>query len=84
MQVDWWLEDEWQKLLPTEGANLRLPGNKVVAETACLDQAKRSIWRLIEHLRVAGVTKTTANVSATPRTVRRREDLRLHRSAGGK
>jgi len=60
-QMDLWLEKEWQKLLPMEGANLRLPGYKVVAE-GLLDEGKRAIWVLIEHLRVAGVTKTSANV----------------------
>jgi hypothetical protein len=60
-QMDLWLEKEWQNLLPTEGANLRLPGNQVVAE-GLLDEGKRAIWVLIEHLRVAGVTKTSANV----------------------
>ena len=60
-QVDQWLEKEWQKLLPAEGANLRLPGNKVIAERL-LDEGKRAVWVLIEHLRVAGVTKTSANV----------------------
>ena len=60
-QMDLWLEKEWQKLLPMEGANLRLPGYKVIAE-GLLDEGKRAIWVLIEHLRVAGVTKTSANV----------------------
>jgi hypothetical protein len=60
-QMDQWLEEEWQKLLPAEGANLRLPGNKVVAERL-LDEGKRVVWVLIEHLRAANVTGTTANV----------------------
>ena len=61
LQMDLWLEKEWQNLLPMEGANLRLPGYKVIAE-GLLDEGKRAIWVLIEHLRVAGVTKTSANV----------------------
>jgi hypothetical protein len=61
LQMDLWLEKEWQNLLQMEGANLRLPGYKVVAE-GLLDEGKRAIWVLIEHLRVAGVTKTSANV----------------------
>jgi PD-(D/E)XK nuclease superfamily len=61
-QVDHWLEDEWQNLLPAEGANLLLPGNRAVAE-GLLDEAKRAIWSLIEHLRAASVTKTTVGLS---------------------
>ena len=61
LQMDLWLEKEWQNLLPMEGANLRLPGYKVIAE-GLLDEGKRAIWVLIEHLRAAGVTKTSANV----------------------
>jgi hypothetical protein len=64
-QLDRWLEDEWRKLLPAEGANLLLPGNKVVAD-GLLDEARRSNWRLIEHLRAAGVTKAIQNF-APPR-----------------
>jgi PD-(D/E)XK nuclease superfamily len=60
-QMDLWLEKEWQKLLRMEGANLPLPGYKVIAE-GLLDEGKRAIWVLIEHLRAAGVTKTSANV----------------------
>jgi RecB family exonuclease len=60
-QMDQWLEKEWGKLIPAEGANLRLPGNKVIAERL-LDEGKRAVWVLIEHLRLAGVTKTSANV----------------------
>ena len=40
---------------------MRLPGYKVIAE-GLLDEGKRAMWVLIEHLRVAGVTKTSANV----------------------
>jgi PD-(D/E)XK nuclease superfamily len=58
--MDQWLEKEWQKLLLAEGANLRLPGNKVIAE-GLLDEGKRAVSVLIEHLRLAGVTKTSAN-----------------------
>jgi PD-(D/E)XK nuclease superfamily len=61
LQMDLWLEKEWQNLLPMEGANLRLPGYKVIAE-GLLDEGKRATWVLIKHLRVAGVTKTSANV----------------------
>ena len=60
-QVEQWLDTEWQKLLPAEGANLRLPGNKVIAERL-LDEGKRSVAVLIEHLRAAKVTKTAANI----------------------
>jgi ATP-dependent helicase/nuclease subunit B len=66
MQVEGWLEVEWQKLLPTEGANLLLPGSKAVGD-GLLEEAKRAIWRLIEHLRAAAVIKTTVNVEP-PRT----------------
>ena len=31
-------------------------------QSGLLDEGKRAIWVLIEHLRVAGVTKTSANV----------------------
>jgi hypothetical protein len=60
-QMEQWLEKEWGKLLPAEGANLQLPGNKVIAE-GLLDQGKRAVWVLIEHLRLAGVTKAAANI----------------------
>src|SRR3984885_11098519 len=59
--MDLWLEKEWQNLLPMGGANLLLPGYKGVAE-GLLGEGKRASWRLIEHLRAAGVTKTSANV----------------------
>jgi hypothetical protein len=59
-QVEEWLEDEWRKLLPAEGANLLLPGNRVASDRL-LDQAKRAIWQLIENLRAAAVTKTMVN-----------------------
>jgi ATP-dependent helicase/nuclease subunit B len=58
--LDHWLESEWQKLLPEEGANLLLPGNRAAADRL-LDEAKRSIRRLIGHLRAASVVKATAN-----------------------
>jgi hypothetical protein len=60
-EMDQWLETEWGKLLPAEGANLQLPGNKVIAERL-FDEGKRAIWVLIEHLRVAKVTKTMTDV----------------------
>ena len=59
--MEHWLEKEWGKLLLAEGANLQLPGNKVIAERL-LDEGKRAVWVLIEHLRVAKVTKTMADV----------------------
>ena len=59
--MDQWLEKEWGKLLLAEGANLQLPGNKVIAERL-LDEGKRAVWVLIEHLHVAKVTKTMADV----------------------
>jgi RecB family exonuclease len=55
-----WLESEWHKLLPEEGANLLLPGNRAAADRL-LDEAKRSIRKLIEYLRAASVVKATAN-----------------------
>jgi ATP-dependent helicase/nuclease subunit B len=58
--LDRWLESEWQKLLPEEGANLLLPGNRAAADWL-LNEAKRSIRRLIGHLRAASVVKATAN-----------------------
>jgi len=61
-QMDQWLESEWQKLLPAEGANLLLPGNRGVAQ-GLLDEAKLAIWSLIEQLRAASITKTTVNLS---------------------
>jgi hypothetical protein len=61
-QMDQWLESEWKKLLPAEGANLLLPGNRAVAE-GLLDEAKRAIWSLIEQLRAALVTKATVSLS---------------------
>jgi RecB family exonuclease len=61
LQVDQWLETEWRRLLPAEGANLQLPGNKVIAERL-LDEGKRAVWVLIEHLLAAKVTKTMADV----------------------
>jgi PD-(D/E)XK nuclease superfamily protein len=45
--------------------DLLLPGNRVQAESL-LDEAKRSIWSLIEHLRAASVVRTTVNVSPDP------------------
>jgi hypothetical protein len=64
-QVCQWLEIEWQKLLPAEGANLLLPGNRAHADSL-LDEGKRAIWSLIEHLRAACVTKTEINFSPEP------------------
>jgi hypothetical protein len=61
-QMDQWLENEWQKLLPAEGANLLLAGNLAVA-AGLLDEAKHAIWSLIEQLRAASITKTAVNVS---------------------
>jgi PD-(D/E)XK nuclease superfamily protein len=61
-QMDQWLENEWQKLLPAEGANLLLPGNLAVA-AGLLDEAKSAIWSLIEQLRAASITKTAVNLS---------------------
>jgi PD-(D/E)XK nuclease superfamily protein len=61
-QMDQWLENEWQKLLPAEGANLLLPGN-LAAAAGLLDEAKSAIWSLIEQLRAASITKTTVNLS---------------------
>ena len=81
LQMDLWLEKEWQNLLPMEGANLRLPGYKVIAE-GLLDEGKRAIWVLIEHLRVAGVTKTISKCSDTRDTLCRRKYFRLPRFAG--
>lgn len=60
-----WLDAAWQKLLPADGANLLLPGNHSQAESL-MDEAKRGIWSLIEHLRAGSVTKTEINVSADP------------------
>jgi RecB family exonuclease len=60
-QVDQWLEKEWGKLLLSEGVNLRLPGNKVIAERL-LDEGKRAVWVLIEHLRAAKVSRATTDV----------------------
>jgi hypothetical protein len=64
-QVCRWLETEWQKLLPAEGANLLLPGNRAQADSL-LDEGKRAIWSLIEHMRAASVTKTAINFSPDP------------------
>jgi ATP-dependent helicase/nuclease subunit B len=61
-RVDQWLEDEWQKLLLAEGANLLSPGNRAVSE-GLLDEGKRAIWSLIEYLRAASATKTTVSFS---------------------
>ena len=61
-QMDQWLENQWQKLLPAEGANLLLPGNRAVA-AGLLDEAKSAIWSLIEQLRAASIRKTTVNLS---------------------
>lgn len=60
-----WLDVTWKKLLPAEGANLLLPGNHSQADSL-MDEAKRGIWSLIEHLRAASVTKTEINISANP------------------
>ena len=64
-QVRHSLEAEWKKLLPTEGANLLLPGNRSQAESL-FDEGERAIWSLIEHLRKASATKTSVNVSPPP------------------
>jgi len=61
-QVDRWLEAEWRKLLPAEGANLLLPGNRAVAD-ALFAEAKRAIWSLLEQVRSASITKAAVNVS---------------------
>ncbi|PWT78343.1 MAG: hypothetical protein C5B58_15385 [Acidobacteria bacterium] len=59
------LEAEWKRLLPTEGANLLLAGNRAQAESL-FDEGVRAIWSLIEHLRKASATKTSVNVSPLP------------------
>jgi hypothetical protein len=64
-QVRQSLEAEWKKLLPTEGANLLLPGNRAQAESL-FDEGERALWSLIEHLRRASVTKTHVNLSPSP------------------
>jgi PD-(D/E)XK nuclease superfamily len=61
LQVHQSLETEWLKLLPAEGANLMLPGNRSQAESL-FDQGERAIWSLIEYLREASVAKTGVNV----------------------
>jgi hypothetical protein len=50
--------------LPTEGANLLLHGKSAVAESL-LGESKRALWRLVEHLREAGVTKVKVNHEPT-------------------
>ena len=60
-QVRQSLEGEWKKLLPAEGANLLLPGNRAQAESL-FDEGERAIWSLIEHLRRASVTNTSVNL----------------------
>jgi hypothetical protein len=57
------LEAEWKKLLPAEGANLVLPGNRAQAESL-FDEGERAIWSLIEHLRKASISNTHTNVPA--------------------
>jgi ATP-dependent helicase/nuclease subunit B len=64
-QVRQSLEAEWKKLLPHEGANLLLPGNRAQAESL-FDEGERALWSLIEHLRRASVTKTHVNLSPPP------------------
>ena len=88
LQVDQWLETEWRKLLPAEGANLQLPGNKVNAERL-LDEGKRAVWVLIEHLRTAKVTKTMADVQTLDVTFAGGKmygfiDLLVEKASGGK
>jgi hypothetical protein len=52
-------------LLPAEGANLLLPGNRALAESL-LEEAKLAIWSLIKHMRAASVAKTAVNFSPDP------------------
>ena len=75
-----WFETEWQKLLPAEGANLLLPGNRALAESL-QEEGKLAIWSLIEHMRAASVTKTAVNFS--PAAGARLDRIQRRRSGGG-
>lgn len=63
-EVEAWTTSQWQQLLPTDGANLLLHGKRAVAESL-LGESNRALWRLVEHLREAGVTKVKVNYEPT-------------------
>jgi hypothetical protein len=60
-----WLETTWSGLLRTEGANYLLPGG-ITEGRRLYEEARRSTWGLIVHLRKAGVVKAVADLSMPP------------------
>jgi hypothetical protein len=70
-EIDWrcvteadfqaWLDALWPKLLATEGANFLISGRQTDGERL-LDEARRAVWRLVVHLRDAGVTRASVKV----------------------
>lgn len=57
-----WLDTTWDKLLRTEGANYLMPGG-ITEGRRLYEEARRSTWGLIVHLRKAGVVKAVADLS---------------------
>ncbi|GDY23537.1 hypothetical protein LBMAG56_48840 [Verrucomicrobiota bacterium] len=57
-----WLETIWGELLRTEGANYLLPGG-ITEGRRLYEEARRSTWGLIVHLRKAGVVNAVADLS---------------------
>lgn len=57
-----WLDTTWNKLLRTEGANYLMPGG-ITEGRRLYEEARRSTWGLIVHLRKAGVVNAVADLS---------------------
>lgn len=64
-EFDDWLDEIWKELLESEGANLLQPGWRTDGQRL-LEDARRSIWILISHMKSAGVDSAIADVLAGP------------------
>jgi hypothetical protein len=64
-EFDPWLRMIWSQLLETEGANLLQPGLQTDGQRL-LEDARRSVWRLISHMRNAGVASAKADEKLGP------------------
>ena len=56
-----WLESIWPQLLETEGANFLLPGTQTGGQRL-LQDARRAIWDLIDHMKKADTVSAEADV----------------------
>ena len=64
-ELDCWIERCWLTLLEQEGATLLLPGKRADGE-ALLQTGKNALWRLLGHLRQAGIERIETNVAMPP------------------